>query len=411
MNLPPSFDSSIENKSEAEDEREAKLLDQLPKPISVDPLKLFKPNAVSKIAVPLTTPSLTAEQALHREALQSTAHDSYVPIRRTPIEELNQGNDDEKEFQKERITNLKSYKRVYQTQKWKRANTKNTDDALTMQDWQLVYDHYAISGSPTAISELTDLPEARVNHLIEYGVMHLNLPAIREYAVSKAQANIDMQRQRREHQKLTHPETQAAIQERVTQEAAIAQTLLTQAAETSVIVSQMLKSIQEAIRNQTTSFHVPEEITPNFVKALTDVAEVQSRLAERAVKLSRLTAGEPTEVIGHRIGVLLAACTTEELLEVEKTGALPRRLTSKAGSEALAEGIGDYEPVRESRNKNRDIIDIDLDKDEQNQDEQDQDDDDDNADPIWAQELDTPEGESQSDPEDDAPFRLNELDT
>jgi len=209
------------------------------------------------------------------------------------------------------------------------------DRELSETDWHLVHQSFAKTGYPAVIAKETNLKISQVEYLLTQGIKRLGLPGVRDYAVDKAQVNIKLQEERQKQtQLMVQPNTQQAIQERVVQEATAAQRLLQQTVEAGDIVGDYVNQLMTSLKVGNTMMAIPPVLTASMLETLTKVIDAHSRATERAVKTVRLTAGEPTDIVEHQIGVLLAGCTTEELLEAEKTGALPKRLISRLGGSA-----------------------------------------------------------------------------
>ena len=216
------------------------------------------------------------------------------------------------------------------TRRNKKAN--RIDKKLQQGDWDLVYDAYQYSGDIDTIVELTDLKRDEVEHLLNIGLLRLQLPAIRDHAVNKAQLERDIQRVRDEQsQALALPQTQQAIQERVTQETAAVQKALGITIMGNDLLNVYATKLQEMLANQLIA--MPETITPDLIKHFVSALETHSRTLERIVKLQRLNQGQATDIVTQQIVGLIASCTTEELEEAEKHGRLPPTIVPTRGGE------------------------------------------------------------------------------
>jgi hypothetical protein len=210
--------------------------------------------------------------------------------------------------------------------------SKRIDQKLQQGDWDLVYDAYQYSGDIDTIVELTDLKRQEVEHLLNIGLLRLQLPAIRDHAVNKAQLERDIQRVRDEQsQALALPQTQQAIQERVTQETAAVQKALGITIMGNDLLNAYATKLQEMLANQLIT--MPETITPELIKHFVSALETHSRTLERIVKLQRLNQGQATDIVTQQIVGLIASCTTEELEEAEKHGRLPPTIVPTRGGE------------------------------------------------------------------------------
>jgi len=220
------------------------------------------------------------------------------------------------------------------------SEIKKIDKTLKEEDWEQVYLAFAKSGEPYKIAKQTKLPIHSVKHLLHKGIEHINLPPILEQAVDyeEVQRTIAKQRNRRANEIINRqdPKVAQVIQERVTQDAAASQRLLEQAVEGGELISQFVKTLNQNIQEGTASLAIPEFITPQVLETLSKVLDAHSRTMERAIKMTRLTAGESTDIIEHQTVALLASLTTSELIEAERTGKLPKRLTARiSGSDPL----------------------------------------------------------------------------
>lgn len=214
-------------------------------------------------------------------------------------------------------------------------DTKKTELNATIQDWNTVLEAFKLTGNASKIAQRTGLPRDTVKAIITQGIPRLGLPAIYEYTVDAAEVNLDLRRARQERQtQLARQDVQAAVTERAITEAASAQQLLEQATQTGALLGTMVNRITQQLIEGTTTLEVPEQLTPQILETLAKVADANSRTMERAVKLVRLTAGEATELIEHKIAHLIANCTTEELAQASLTGSLPKRLMSRSGTSA-----------------------------------------------------------------------------
>lgn len=203
-----------------------------------------------------------------------------------------------------------------------------TDSRLTADDWRRVYAAYADSGNPAVIAAATGLDPHDVQHLINRGVERLGMPGLKNYAVDLAKANLAIEEERRKTlERMGSAEVQVAIDYRVTQEAAAAQRLLDETIEAGRVVNHHTTDMVKAMSDG--RWKRSEVVTVDDIAQLVKIVDTHSRAMERAIKMVRLVAGSPTESVGAQVGVLLAQCSDEELLESERTGRLPCRLQRK----------------------------------------------------------------------------------
>lgn len=226
-------------------------------------------------------------------------------------------------------------------------NRIKLEQELERHDWEAVASFYQHTGNINAIATQAGLQVRQVKHLLEHGIKRLGLPGIREHAIDQGQLNIDaIAHSKRSSQHLFSEDVANAIQERATQEAAAARSMLHQAIEAGNIVSGYVKALFTSLATEETALLIPKNVTLDTLETMTKVVDAHTRAMERAIKMVRLTQGEPTELIEHQIGAMLAVCTTRELEEAAASGNLPRRLTSR---------ISGADPVQEQQGQ---IIDV-----------------------------------------------------
>jgi len=209
------------------------------------------------------------------------------------------------------------------------------EEQLTKQNWQDVLEQYAHTGKPSEIAAKLGLARLAVEDLIERGLPRLGLPGIRNYAVDTSELHLDMKRQRDERQaQLARTDVTEAITERAVSETAVAALTLESAANSGILLGAYADAMVKKLQSGEMDMAFPEAITPGFIETLAKAMKANAEATEKAVKLVRLTAGAPTELIEHKIAGLIAMCTTEELREAAMNNRLPRRLTSRLGGSA-----------------------------------------------------------------------------
>jgi hypothetical protein len=213
------------------------------------------------------------------------------------------------------------------------------DQELERGDWENVVALYQHTGHAGALATQAGLTEPQVNHLLEYGINRLGLPPIKAHTIDQAKLQLDVAKKQREQAVGIYSEDVAiAVQERATQEAAAARDFLTQAINSGSIISGYVQAFMKSLANGETVLAIPKHVTLDHLESMSKVVDAHSRAMERAIKMVRLTQGEPTELIEHQVGALLALCTTRELEDAERTGRLPKRLTARiSGSDPVKE--------------------------------------------------------------------------
>ena len=204
---------------------------------------------------------------------------------------------------------------------------------LTKEQWEKVVHAFAETGDPRRMARLTKIPGNYIRQLLTEGIPRLGLPPIREYTIDQAQLHIDSKAvaevARKKEEMVV---ARQAVQERVTQEAGCARALLEQTIAGSQIASQYVQKLMANLASEQCKLMMSPIVTLDTIEKLAKVLETNSRAVDRAVKLVRLTQGEPTETVDVRLGLLLASCTIEEVLDAERTGKLPARLLSRGES-------------------------------------------------------------------------------
>ena len=99
---------------------------------------------------------------------------------------------------------------------------------------------------------------------------------------------------------------------------------------------------------------IPEDVTPKLLFQLTKSMDTAAAIVQKAIDIERTRIGEPDQVLGIQIGVLLEACSEDELSRVMLTGEIPRRLLDQRPGRGPGEDFSsedgrviDVEPVSE----------------------------------------------------------------
>lgn len=216
---------------------------------------------------------------------------------------------------------------------------RDIDNSLEEEDWIKVYDTFATTGAPHEITKITGLKINQVNHLLQRGVVRLGLPAIKEHAVDYAEVNLRLAKHGLESSnslgatnKSQLPEVQQAVTDRVAKEAAAAQGMLNAAMSSTNLFSRYLEEVNNTVLSGNAEFALPAKITLEHLTKLAQAADKLASSLDRAVRLSRLTAGEPESNIAMEVSLLVNRLTTEELRIYVDTGHLPPRLRGRASA-------------------------------------------------------------------------------
>jgi len=204
------------------------------------------------------------------------------------------------------------------------------DRSLTQKDWETTVAAYTKTGNNSALQKKTQLDRKQVEHLLNIGVVRLGLPAIRPYLTDKAKVNLKLHEHAKE-QTTAIQKARDQVTDRVAQEALAAQRLLRIGQDLNTVMEAYTQSIIEALSQG--RLETPETITKDDLLNLTKALDAHSKIIERAVKLQRLTAGEPTELLGVQIGMMLNTLTPEESRVLAQTGEIPARLRGKVGTQ------------------------------------------------------------------------------
>jgi hypothetical protein len=203
-----------------------------------------------------------------------------------------------------------------------------------------------------------------VNRAIVRGWPELGLPPLRKAGVvftdpievHKKMAEMEeLQQQVRDNllKPIELPEKVADLEEeqvarldatkRVAEQGMAARVSLSMAARTAKIVDMLALKILDLV--ETGKLELPETATPALINLLARTADIAASTVEKAVKISRLQAGEPEHVIGVNIGAALSSATPDELAYVLRTGLLPPRVMGLVGGlPENREGAIDVQP-------------------------------------------------------------------
>jgi hypothetical protein len=227
------------------------------------------------------------------------------------------------------------------------------DRQLSQADWMKVYEAYRRVGTPAGLVRDTGLQEKQVNHLLEHGVRRLGLPPIREHALDLAEINVRMQEmggdpgtaRTEDNFKLNLPEVQEAVIDRASKEAAGAQVLLESTMAASAVYSAFVNEIGKIIADPDKGFSLPEKVGPKMLKALVETGDKLASSLDRAVRLSRLTAGEPESNVAIEVGIMVARLDIDAKRRFAETGQVPPEIRGRLAAgkmvDAEANMIGD----------------------------------------------------------------------
>jgi hypothetical protein len=135
-----------------------------------------------------------------------------------------------------------------------------------------------------------------------------------------------------EEKRIANVEHRAIVADNVSraaQEAAAATMVMDHCLQIGAIMSHLTGKLLEGI--EMGEIEMPKTVSPKMLGSLTNSADRLTSAVERALKIAKGNAGEPTQVLGVQIGVMLNGCTPEELDYVTRTGQLPARLRLLTG--------------------------------------------------------------------------------
>ena len=205
---------------------------------------------------------------------------------------------------------------------------RKVDDALTVENWYSVLDAYRQSGFPAVVAKTAELSLENTQHLLDRGIVRLGYPSIASYAISQVEQNLAIHKVQKERSELARTtEAVEAIQKRVADEVTAAQRLLDIGSSLNTVMEQYLNQTLEAIAEGRMA--KPEEITRHDIEGLTKALDLHSKIIERAIKLKRLTAGQPTDLLGVKVGIMVEQLNPSDLARFAETGELPPALRAK----------------------------------------------------------------------------------
>lgn len=212
------------------------------------------------------------------------------------------------------------------------------EKSIGAEAWKTVAGLYAITGDETQIAIDAELTLEQVEHILDRGIRRVGLPPVRDYFTNDAQVQLALEEYAPNlmnalDPELNLPEVQAAVTKRTIEEATVAMHLLETSARAGAMLEGWARAMQALMEQG--AFSTPKQVTPELIGSFIRALETHSKATEKAVKLVRLTRGEPTEHVAHQVAALLVNCSIEELREADKSGTIPTRVLSKFGAEVL----------------------------------------------------------------------------
>lgn len=218
---------------------------------------------------------------------------------------------------------------------------QDIDKAVSVEDWFEVYRAFSKAGDPQILSSMTGLDYETVDYLLTDGIARLGMPPIRDYAVDPKEVadriiklGLDPENM---HQKMLNPpvkalppEHQELITTRAAREVTAAQALLAGTMENAALFFDMVRQINNEVKQNGVT--LPEEITPNLIMGLATAGEKIAKTMDAAIRVARLTAGEPEQTISVEIAHILETIPEDEIVRFAKQGQLPPSLRGRQSS-------------------------------------------------------------------------------
>ncbi|MBM4370590.1 MAG: hypothetical protein FJ098_03005 [Deltaproteobacteria bacterium] len=221
--------------------------------------------------------------------------------------------------------------------KYMRRGSRKLDQELSVDEWETVLHAFARTGVPEDISAETDIPVEKVRHLLDYGIHRLNVPPIVEAAVDHAEiarrvqaAGLSPDNPPSRNLSLKDPQVQEAITDRIAAEATGASLLLQISLSHLAVQLDWIRAVQRHAKEH--GFQLPEGPLPRaYLETVAKVSDSMAKVADRAIRLSKFTAGEPEQNVEVIIAQMIALCTPDEVLQAARTGMLPARFRGQVG--------------------------------------------------------------------------------
>jgi hypothetical protein len=209
---------------------------------------------------------------------------------------------------------------------------------LGVGHWEAVYEAFQHTGREQEIANTVGLTVDEVFYLLDTGIRRLRLPAIRDHAVDDAEVQRQLDKRAPNLVNAINPEldmaeVQSAATKRAVEDAMVAAHTLEMSATVGGMLEGWASKMNELMMQG--AFAHPHQVTPDLLLALVKALETHTRATERAVKLYRLTRGEPTENVAHQVAGLLVGVSLEELRAADRAGTIPARVLSKFGAQVI----------------------------------------------------------------------------
>lgn len=220
-------------------------------------------------------------------------------------------------------------------------NRAELDRIVSRDEWRKVYEFYNKTGDINKLSEMTGLSPEKVEHLIEVGIDRLGLPPLRAYATDPSQV-MDRIVEMKMDPSPTLPQTKPIYQElpethkdemvdRAARESIGAQLALSATMEIASAFFDVITAVKEQMAKppEEGGLKLPENISLGYLRTLAGTAQTLTSTLSEAVRLNRLTQGEPEHNISVEIAYLLQKLPEEAIVRFAKDGKIPPQLRGR----------------------------------------------------------------------------------
>lgn len=227
---------------------------------------------------------------------------------------------------------------------------KNTDDSVGRLEWERALKAFTKSGLPKEIAKEASLTVTQAVHLIEYGVVRLSLPPIREFALrpssiakrSIAEVNDQLAQDREDNLGII----QEAATQRAASEAAAAVSLMNTTLKAADVVAAQLDLVVQKIKDEgAKAFELPEQLSGNWIRNMVKTAQDLANAVDLASQINRRVSGQPERNLALEISNAVCALPPAAMKHYLHTGEFPKELRLLKSSQ-LAEAIAAGRSIR-----------------------------------------------------------------
>ena len=206
------------------------------------------------------------------------------------------------------------------------------DKTVGEAEYRKVYQAFAETGDPAVIARVTEIDLRKVRHILQYGIIRLGLPPVREHAIRYPTVNVRLKEAlapyKDQHQDFVQslPDLQEAVTKRAQREAAAAQATLSSAMHAADLCLGYVRAVMSRLQEEDGGYNVPAKVDMKVLSNLTKMVSNLTSAMDKALHASRLTAGEPTEHVSMQMALVFAGLSEEELRQYLKHQVLPARV-------------------------------------------------------------------------------------